>query len=140
MTTLSGSSLPFVKGFDDYLSKASAHDQDRPGGPSARVEHVSTLGDCRPESFVGDMLRTRLAYGKGELEIDAYSYVLSHSHEELDPSDDQLGAVAHGLAREWAREAWPGRQVKIVTQRDNCLLYTSPSPRDGLLSRMPSSA
>ena len=25
-------------------------------------------------------------------------------------------------------------------QRENCLLYTSPSPRDGLLSRMPSSA
>ena len=25
-------------------------------------------------------------------------------------------------------------------QYDNCLLYTSPSPRDGLLSRMPSSA
>ena len=27
-----------------------------------------------------------------------------------------------------------------VEQRKNCLLYTSPSPRDGLLSRMPSSA
>ena len=26
------------------------------------------------------------------------------------------------------------------TLRENCLLYTSPSPRDGLLSRMPSSA
>ena len=26
------------------------------------------------------------------------------------------------------------------TQADACLLYTSPSPRDGLLSRMPSSA
>ena len=25
-------------------------------------------------------------------------------------------------------------------QLHNCLLYTSPSPRDGLLSRMPSSA
>ena len=25
-------------------------------------------------------------------------------------------------------------------QKDHCLLYTSPSPRDGLLSRMPSSA
>ena len=24
--------------------------------------------------------------------------------------------------------------------KDSCLLYTSPSPRDGLLSRMPSSA
>ena len=35
---------------------------------------------------------------------------------------------------------------KLFTRRDNaerhcvCLLYTSPSPRDGLLSRMPSSA
>ena len=29
--------------------------------------------------------------------------------------------------------------VKIDTNGD-CLLYTSPSPRDGLLSRMPSSA
>ena len=27
-----------------------------------------------------------------------------------------------------------------VMQYKNCLLYTSPSPRDGLLSRMPSSA
>ena len=29
---------------------------------------------------------------------------------------------------------------KSLTSNDNCLLYTSPSPRDGLLSRMPSSA
>ena len=28
----------------------------------------------------------------------------------------------------------------IVKHGYNCLLYTSPSPRDGLLSRMPSSA
>ena len=28
----------------------------------------------------------------------------------------------------------------LLEQRSNCLLYTSPSPRDGLLSRMPSSA
>ena len=28
----------------------------------------------------------------------------------------------------------------IMTPCNNCLLYTSPSPRDGLLSRMPSSA
>ena len=27
-----------------------------------------------------------------------------------------------------------------TTEAGNCLLYTSPSPRDGLLSRMPSSA
>ena len=30
--------------------------------------------------------------------------------------------------------------VKITGMAHGCLLYTSPSPRDGLLSRMPSSA
>ena len=30
--------------------------------------------------------------------------------------------------------------VEAITLFDACLLYTSPSPRDGLLSRMPSSA
>ena len=30
--------------------------------------------------------------------------------------------------------------VLSVTSASGCLLYTSPSPRDGLLSRMPSSA
>ena len=29
---------------------------------------------------------------------------------------------------------------KIIAEGKPCLLYTSPSPRDGLLSRMPSSA
>ena len=29
---------------------------------------------------------------------------------------------------------------KVVKKGKSCLLYTSPSPRDGLLSRMPSSA
>ena len=32
------------------------------------------------------------------------------------------------------------RQGRTVTLTEACLLYTSPSPRDGLLSRMPSSA
>ena len=31
-------------------------------------------------------------------------------------------------------------QDRIREQMEDCLLYTSPSPRDGLLSRMPSSA
>ena len=35
----------------------------------------------------------------------------------------------------------PGKKGTIkVTYNGTCLLYTSPSPRDGLLSRMPSSA
>ena len=31
-------------------------------------------------------------------------------------------------------------EVTVILGRNGCLLYTSPSPRDGLLSRMPSSA
>ena len=37
----------------------------------------------------------------------------------------------------------PASQVYVSHKRkdcEDCLLYTSPSPRDGLLSRMPSSA
>ena len=33
-----------------------------------------------------------------------------------------------------------GRAIDKYEQCQICLLYTSPSPRDGLLSRMPSSA
>ena len=35
-------------------------------------------------------------------------------------------------------QCWPS--YKTIGKAVGCLLYTSPSPRDGLLSRMPSSA
>ena len=41
--------------------------------------------------------------------------------------DDQTGKIVHVL-------------VPKLHMGKFCLLYTSPSPRDGLLSRMPSSA
>ena len=38
-------------------------------------------------------------------------------------------------------EIFPGKTlIEVYPPSDSCLLYTSPSPRDGLLSRMPSSA
>ena len=61
----------------------------------------------------------------------------------------------HGRARTKERQAERGRKVArgsvprrtvvprvvfAVSLLGGCLLYTSPSPRDGLLSRMPSSA
>ena len=45
---------------------------------------------------------------------------------------------------EWSTEYVPYKammkQLDKLVARMACLLYTSPSPRDGLLSRMPSSA
>ena len=55
--------------------------------------------------------------------------------------------VAEGDGNERGRIAKCARQREerahspsMSEQTSNCLLYTSPSPRDGLLSRMPSSA
>ena len=50
-----------------------------------------------------------------------------------------LSGIAFGLF--WKSKGKPPeKQVARVSQPNTCLLYTSPSPRDGLLSRMPSSA
>ena len=40
---------------------------------------------------------------------------------------------------EWKSEL-SSDEYEVCRQKGTCLLYTSPSPRDGLLSRMPSSA
>ena len=51
--------------------------------------------------------------------------------------------TARGLSRppkSDLRITWLGHSSMLVEIDGACLLYTSPSPRDGLLSRMPSSA
>ena len=58
-------------------------------------------------------------------------------HRRIDAVQDR-GSHAIGVARS-------GQHTSQALQRQIdelqlCLLYTSPSPRDGLLSRMPSSA
>ena len=58
---------------------------------------------------------------------------------------DEMDAQEYHMAQEWAaeceRERWElWACVDEVEQREDCLLYTSPSPRDVEESRMPSSA
>ena len=51
--------------------------------------------------------------------------------------------VTKGVARyteEFTKPTEPHEQGAATVNTTYCLLYTSPSPRDGLLSRMPSSA
>ena len=52
--------------------------------------------------------------------------LITHAHA------DHLGSLVQHVAQRGLRGMPPATYV--------CLLYTSPSPRDGLLSRMPSSA
>ena len=54
---------------------------------------------------------------------------------------DGLGSDVQEVRRHWAYVAPVRPDLPDVRQQEwPCLLYTSPSPRDGLLSRMPSSA
>ena len=55
------------------------------------------------------------------------------------------GQGSNNLRKGLIEEHWYGVQLQLarfqLSEVENiCLLYTSPSPRDGLLSRMPSSA
>ena len=75
--------------------------------------------------------------------------VLSEHYEHVTVLDrDQLpdaAEVRRGVPQGGHVHGFQARGVQIVDQLfpglvGDCLLYTSPSPRDGLLSRMPSSA
>ena len=117
-TMLSATATPW--GLDRYMSPATAaHDQSNPNGPSARVEYCSTIGDCRPETYLADVYRTRDDFGQSHLDVVTYHVIFSHSHEELDPDNPFHVCLAHQFAREAAARSFPGRQIKIVTQADN---------------------
>ena len=55
------------------------------------------------------------------------SHEMLEVHRGIECELDFYSAIANG-------------EIELVQENCNCLLYTSPSPRDGLLSRMPSSA
>ena len=63
----------------------------------------------------------------------------------LEPTERQFLRLVGGCNRIAQFHIYPFTSEKIprgekAALHINCLLYTSPSPRDGLLSRMPSSA
>ena len=80
----------------------------------------SSLGNPGPGGY-----GTLLLHGKYRKELSEGFSLTTNNRMELMAVIVGLEALKH-----------KGSEVMIYT----CLLYTSPSPRDGLLSRMPSSA
>ena len=70
--------------------------------------------------------------------------------EDIEPIEVPAGGIASFLTAtegSWATndeddlpQTGIAQVKRVADQLATCLLYTSPSPRDGLLSRMPSSA
>ena len=68
----------------------------------------------------------------GSVRVSSSSVLEAVSGESLSVSSESVSVSAGGTL-----DVSGGESVRVVS---DCLLYTSPSPRDGLLSRMPSSA
>src|SRR5664279_3813057 len=82
-----------------------------------------------PQRKSGGLMREVIATNDAPKAIGPYSqaikangFVFISGQIPLDPATQQL------------------IEGDVAAQTERCLLYTSPSPRDGLLSRMPSSA
>ena len=75
---------------------------------------------------------------------------LTELRTELRKSDSKFQVVKNRVVKkaiesdatdfEGLKDEFKGPVGVVFCKGDPCLLYTSPSPRDGLLSRMPSSA
>ena len=85
--------------------------------------------------------RIGLAYQINEKTVLRAGYGIFHSQTNGNAADGYIvGAVGTGYQYQPFSQS-PDNGVHPSFLLDNgCLLYTSPSPRDGLLSRMPSSA
>ena len=72
---------------------------------------------------------------------DPYIYTLNEieNTDVFDDIDDEDQTAIDNLFDDEAPEK-PEKMVEVTILKSTCLLYTSPSPRDATLSRMPSSA
>ena len=97
----------------------------------------------RPQSPARDAVDERLQeQGLTRSELEGDAEVLSVWTRLVRQRGRQPGVDAQLAVAQVRSSAlnWWGESLMALAQRQNCLLYTSPSPRDGLLSRMPSSA
>ena len=75
-----------------------------------------------------------------EAPIDISTLGQTTSPQEVAQQVDCVFPICHGPFGEDGQLQEQLEKLKIPYVGTSCLLYTSPSPRDGLLSRMPSSA
>ena len=108
--------------------------------------------DAQGRAAVETVARLRGQISAKEIQIGSMKSYAAPSNPDLQRAEKELSSMRQELARLESgapdREVVGGGDVKGMghirlmreVKYNDCLLYTSPSPRDGLLSRMPSSA
>ena len=107
---------------------------ERATGGIFRKAHLAMIGEAGPEAVI-PLKRSKRSLGlldeaAGAIGVRSSAPTI-HRAINIKPTINITG-VDSGTAQQVADE--------IISIVKGCLLYTSPSPRDGLLSRMPSSA
>ena len=96
------------------------------------LEHLKTLEDNKFDSVVTDppyhLASIVKRFGPGQKAIN-----------NRDTKEGRNGPY-HNTAKGFMGQTWDGGDIAFNKDFWNCLLYTSPSPRDRTSSRMPSSA
>ena len=107
-------------------------------GSAERPLRVAVVGSGPAGVYAADILKKSDADKSGELTV---------SNDLVDRNPAPYGLIRYGVAPDHPRIKGIVNALHKVLDRGDirffgnvCLLYTSPSPRDGLLSRMPSSA
>src|SRR5664279_6391533 len=113
-------------------------------GPGVASTELLTLLDF-VRYATSRFIEARLVFAHGTTDPVAEAAFLVCETLHLHPDQFEMFATARVTTRE-ARAILEVIERRVITRKpaaylvNNCLLYTSPSPRDGLLSRMPSSA
>ena len=125
-----------------YLGAWHSHAPMHVREAARRPDEFQLVGMYDPDPEVVARNRQRWAEYKLPLHVFPTAEALiveGHIYQNLDYVEEALGAGKHILLEKPAGVDL-AQLERIHELSRNCLLYTSPSPRDGLLSRMPSSA
>ena len=107
---------------------------------SRAVQAAALFDEVERTASAGDLARLERAFGdmKDKFGGTTYAQQAGLVAGKVFYDADKVDAAKDALR--WVVDKAPDEGYQAVARLRLCLLYTSPSPRDGLLSRMPSSA
>ena len=108
-------------------------DADTDGDVDTKDMKSSETGEFVPSPCGNKKLKPKVRFEQSDWRSD-----LGEDWQKVNKSDKTDG-MSQKAVNAYRREN-PGSKLKTAVTGNPCLLYTSPSPRDATLSRMPSSA